>query len=255
MVKELSPLPHDKKIYFVSDLHLGSPDYSESLKREKLMVKWLEDVSVDAHAIFFLGDIFDFWFEYKHVIPKGFTRFLGKVTQLADLGINIYFFAGNHDMWMFDYFPRELNIPVVKSNMTLKIDGRVLLVGHGDGLGDGDTGYKILKKFFSNPFCQWLFARIHPNLGFRIANYWSMKSRKSSEKEIPHESDRLIQYCVNLEKEKHHDYYIFGHRHKPDTYALSESSTYINLGDWIDNFSYGVYHSGNMDLRIYQNSK
>lgn len=250
MLTETINLPADKKIYFVSDLHLGSPDHDRSLVREKKMVDWLNTIASDAASIYFLGDIFDFWFEYKHVVPKGFIRFLGKISELKDSGIDIFFFVGNHDMWMFNYFPKELNIPVYRNLMTLQINDRKLLIGHGDGLGPGDSGYKFIKRVFSNPFCQWLFARIHPNLGFRIANYWSMKSRESGQgDEIPVEKDRLIKFCIDEEKQNHHDFYVFGHRHSPFRHELNLNSVYYNLGDWIDHFTYGEFSGSEFQLK------
>ncbi len=154
-----------KKIFFASDFHLGVPDHNSSIQREKRIVAWLNQIKDEAHSIYLLGDIFDFWFEYKRAIPKGFIRLQGKLAELRDAGIPIYFFTGNHDMWMFDYFPKELDIPVFRSPIVLEHNNQRLLVGHGDGLGPGDNMYKLLKKVFNNSICQWLFARIHPNLG------------------------------------------------------------------------------------------
>jgi len=253
MLDELSSLPPGKKIYFVSDLHLGSPDFDQSQVREKKMVRWLDQISTDAKAVFFLGDIFDFWFEYKHVIPKGFTRFIGKLVDLKERGIDVFFFTGNHDMWMFGYFPEELQIPVFREIIEVEINGKKFLLGHGDGLGPGDYSYKLLKGIFSNKICQWLFARIHPGIGFRMAQYWSRKSRISnSGKDIPVEKDRLIQFCREKEETSHFDYYVFGHRHDPFNYEIKENSIYFNLGDWIDHFTYGEYDGNEFKLLSYR---
>lgn len=253
MLDELSQLPAGKKIYFVSDLHLGSPNFDQSLEREKKMVSWLSRISKDAYAIFFLGDIFDFWFEYKHVIPKGYTRFIGKLVELKELGIQIYFFTGNHDMWMFNYFPTELQIPIFRSSIEIEVNEKKFMIGHGDGLGPGDYSYKFLKKIFSNKFCQWLFAGIHPGIGFRMAQYWSRKSRISnSDEDIPVEKDRLIQFCTEKEKISHFDFYIFGHRHKPFSYNLNGDSRYYNLGDWINHFTYGRFDGDEFELLTYE---
>ncbi len=170
-------LASGKKIYFASDFHLGVPDAATSLQRERLVVEWLGQAQADAQAIYFLGDIFDFWFEYTFAIPRGYIRLQGKLAELRDAGIAVYFFTGNHDMWMFDYFPRELGIPIYREPRELHIGHQKLLIGHGDGLGPGEPGYKILKAFFNSSICQWLFARIHPNLGMRIAMFWSKRSR------------------------------------------------------------------------------
>lgn len=249
-------LPPHKKIYFASDFHLGVPDPAASLEREKRVVRWLDHIKGDAYAIYLLGDIFDFWFEYKHVIPKGFIRLMGKLAELRDQGIPIYFFTGNHDMWMFDYFPRELDIPIYRENLELKIGDRNLLIGHGDGLGPGDRTYKILKWFFNSSLCQWLFARIHPNLGISIAQYWSRNSRiannKREEQFRGEEQEFLLAYCRDLEKREHHDFYIFGHRHLPLDLNVGDGSRYINLGEWVHFNTYAVYDGTNLALKKFE---
>lgn len=252
MVHHITDL-NNRKIYFASDFHLGVPDHDSSLVREKIIVRWLEHIRHDAHSIYLLGDIFDFWFEYKHAIPKGFIRLQGKLAEIRDAGIPIYLFTGNHDMWMFDYFPRELNIPVYRDSILLNHDGQQLMIGHGDGLGPGDTSYKILKKFFNSKICQWLFARIHPNLGIAIAQYWSRKSRisniKREEKFEGEQNEYLFVYCTEMEKRKHHDFYIFGHRHLPLDLKIGSNSRYINLGEWVHFRTYGVYDGKTVELK------
>lgn len=256
MTKEVIHLPPDKKIYFASDFHLGTPDQKSSLERERRIVRWLDEVKTDAHSIYLLGDIFDFWFEYKNAIPKGFIRLQGKLASLTDADISIYFFTGNHDMWMFDYFPKELGIPIYRKPIELEIGNHRLIVGHGDGLGPGDNSYKILKKFFNSKLCQWLFARIHPNLGIGIARYWSKNSRlanmKREEKFNGEENEYLLTYCRELEKERHHDFYIFGHRHLPLDLEVSENSRYINLGEWVNFNTYGVYDGDSLALKNFE---
>ncbi len=238
-------LPPGKKIYFASDFHLGVPDHASSTAREKRIVKWLDAVSADAHAIYLLGDIFDFWFEYSQAIPKGFIRLQGKLAQLRDAGLAIYFFTGNHDMWMFDYFEKELGIVIYRNPQILEIGKHKMLIGHGDGLGPGDTTYKFLKKFFNSRVCQWLFARIHPNLGMRMAMYWSRQSRisntRTEEKFEGEENEFLLTYCRELESTAHHDFYIFGHRHLPLDLNVGEASRYINLGEWVHFDTYAEY--------------
>jgi UDP-2,3-diacylglucosamine hydrolase len=204
-----------------------------------------------------MGDIFDFWFEYKYVIPKGFIRLQGKLAELRDQGIPIIFFTGNHDMWMFSYFPLELGIPVYRDPQRIQVGNHRLLIGHGDGLGPGDRTYKIIKKFFNSSFCQWLFARIHPNLGIAIANYWSRKSRISNERKeekfAGEENEFLLTYCKELEEREHHDFYVFGHRHLPLNLMVNENSRYINTGEWVHFKTYAVYDGKNVELREFVN--
>ncbi|MBX2947218.1 MAG: UDP-2,3-diacylglucosamine diphosphatase [Cyclobacteriaceae bacterium] len=249
-------LPENKKIFFASDFHLGVPDHASSIAREKRIITWLDQIKPEAHSIYLLGDIFDFWFEYKHAIPKGFIRLQGKLAELRDAGIPIIFFTGNHDMWMFDYFKKELDIPVYREPLVLECNSQKLLIGHGDGLGPGDTSYKILKKFFNSKFCQWLFARLHPNLGIGIAQYWSKKSRisntKREEKFEGEENEFLLTYCKQLEQKRHHDFYIFGHRHLPLDLKVGENSRYINLGEWVHFNTYAVYDGATVQLKTFQ---
>lgn len=256
MKKEVIHLPSDKKIYFASDFHLGVPNYETSLVREKRIIRWLDTVKGDAHSIYLLGDIFDFWFEYKQAIPKGFVRLQGKLAELRDEGMPIYFFTGNHDMWMFDYFPQELGIPIYRAPIELEIGNQKLMIGHGDGLGPGDTSYKILKKFFNSRLCQWLFARLHPNLGIGIAKIWSRSSRitnmKKEEKFKGEENEYLLTYCRELEKSSHHDFYVFGHRHLPLDLEVGNNSRYINLGEWVNFNTYGVYDGSTIRLETFE---
>lgn len=245
-----------KKIFFASDFHLGVPSAEESLKRERRIVRWLDAVKHEAHSIYILGDIFDFWFEYKHAIPKGFIRLQGKLAEIRDAGIPVIFFTGNHDMWMFDYFTKELDIPIYRSPQELRVGNHRLLIGHGDGLGPGDHTYKIIKKFFNSRVCQWLFARIHPNLGIGIANFWSRKSRisnsKNEEKFEGEQGEYLWVYCSEIEKSNHHDYYIFGHRHLPLDLKITGNSRYINLGEWVHFNTYAIYDGKNVELKTFE---
>ena len=255
MKEEIINLPENKKIYFASDFHLGVPDHATSLERERKIVAWLEFAKKDAHSIYLLGDIFDFWFEYEHTIPKGFIRLQGKLAELRDAGILIYFFTGNHDMWMFDYFPTELGIPVYREPVLLNIGNQKLIVGHGDGLGPGEASYKILKKFFNSKMCQWLFARLHPNLGMSLAKYWSRRSRinnmKLEEKFEGEEQEYLFVWCREQEQKTHHDFYIFGHRHLPLDLKAGPQSRYINIGEWVHHTTYGVYDGTRAELKIF----
>ena len=173
-------IPPGKKIFFLSDFHLGAPDADRSREREKLVVSFLDRIKDEAAVIFIVGDLFDFWYEYRTVVPRGFVRILGKIAELTDAGIQIHFFEGNHDMWMKDYFEKELNVPVYFDPKEFSFNDRKFLIGHGDGLGPGDHGYKRLKKIFRNPFCQWLFGILPPAVGIGLANYSSRKSRAST---------------------------------------------------------------------------
>lgn len=254
MLERIPDLQH-KKIFFASDFHLGVPNHEVSVAREKKIIAWLDSIKNEAHTIYLLGDIFDFWFEYKHAIPKGHIRLQGKLAELRDAGIPIVFFTGNHDMWMFDYFPKELGIPVYRDPLVLEVGSQRLLIGHGDGLGPGDHTYKILKKFFNSSFCQWLFARLHPNLGIGIANRWSKSSRLTNMKREDgyqgNEKEFLWVYCNEIEQKQHHDYYIFGHRHLPLDLPIGEHSRYINLGEWVNFSTYAVYDGKTVALKTF----
>jgi len=246
----------DKKIYFLSDFHLGAPNHEASLIREKKVVQFLESVKSTAAAIFIVGDIFDFWFEYKKVIPKGFTRLLGKLAELSDAGVSITVFTGNHDLWMDGYFERELNIQVYHEPQQFKWNNKQFLIGHGDGLGPGDHGYKFLKKIFTNSFCKRLFRLLHPDLGIGLANYFSRKSKEKTGSSDDHflgeENEWLIVYCKEELKKNHFDYFIFGHRHFPIDFSLSNKSRYINLGDWIKNFTYAEFDGEDVQLKKFE---
>lgn len=241
-----------KNIYFASDFHLGAPNYEESLKRELKIIKWLDEIKTSASEIYLLGDIFDFWFEYKHAIPKGFVRLQGKIAEITDSGIPVHVFTGNHDMWIFDYLPKELGIILHRKPIKKTYNGKIFLIGHGDGLGPGDLFYKMLKGFFDSKICQWLFARIHPNLGIGIANAWSKKSRKTNlaydENFLGEDKELLVQYCKTYLKNEHIDYFVFGHRHLPLEIKVGENSTYINLGEWIKQNTFAVFDGEKLRL-------
>ena len=242
------------KIYFASDLHLGVPNKEKSLVREKLFVQWLDEIKSDAEAIYLVGDIFDFWFEYKKAVPKGYVRLLGKLAEISDSGIPIHIFTGNHDMWLFDYLEDEINAHIYREPIEISLKGKRFFIGHGDGLGPGDNSYKLIKKIFNNKLCQWLFERIHPNLGISIAQYWSMKSRIANGKkdESYHgEKEWLTQFCREKMKTIDLDFFIFGHRHLPLEVDLGNNTTYINLGEWVNYNSYAVFDGKNLELKRY----
>jgi len=249
-------LTTNKKIYFASDQHFGAPTAEKSKIREQKFVSWLDEIKNDADVIFLLGDLFDFWFEYKKAVPKGFVRVLGKLAELRDSGIQIHFFVGNHDLWMDDYFEKELNIPVYREPKEFTFNNKTFLIGHGDGLGPGDKGYKLMKKVFTNPFSKWLFRWLHPDIGIRLAQYLSVKNKLISGEEdvkfLGEENEWLVIYCKNKLTEKHYDYFVFGHRHLPLEIALTDNSKYINTGDWVHYFTYGIFEASEFYLKVYK---
>jgi UDP-2,3-diacylglucosamine hydrolase len=242
------------KIYFASDFHLGTPSFFASRERELRVVNWLDSIKADAAEVFLMGDVFDFWFEYKTVIPKGYTRFLGKLAELSDAGIKLYFFKGNHDMWLFDYFEKELGATIITNELVIERGGKKFYLHHGDGLGPGDYFYKFLKKFFRSGFCQWLFARLHPNLGVGVANYWSQHSRIANQKKEVHkpgEQEWLVKFCKDTLQSEFYDFMIFGHRHIPLDIQLGAQSRYINLGEWLNyDYSYAVFDGEQLLLKF-----
>jgi len=250
----------NKKIYFLSDFHLGAPDHASSLIREKKLVSFLESIRYDASEIFLVGDMFDFWYEYRTVVPKGFTRLLGKLAELSDSGIKLHFFVGNHDMWMRGYFKTELNCELYFEPAVFERNGLKLYIGHGDGLGPGDHGYKRLKKLFRNPVAKWLFGIFPPAAGMGLANYFSRRSRAQTgtteEIFLGEDKEWLVIYCKELLTRQSYDYFVFGHRHLPVDFKLKDTASgrggrYINLGDWIRYFTYAVLDGTEMQLLSY----
>jgi len=251
-------LPKGKKIYFASDFHLGIPDRATSIEREKRICQWLDEIKRDAAQLYIVGDLFDTWFEYKNVIPRGYTRFLGKIAELSDSGLKIDVFTGNHDLWMLDYFEKEFNIPVHHQPIRREINGKKFLIGHGDGLGPGDNGYKLLKKVLRSDVSQWLYRRVHPDTGVGLAGWFSRMGPKHADSPVKEflgpEKEMLVQYCLETLKHEHIDYFIFGHRHIAIEYPLPGNSLYVNLGDWIRYDSYGVFDGQEMKLKYYKPS-
>ena len=248
---------NNKKIYFASDFHLGTDARLSSSERERQIVRWLDSIKEDAEAIYLVGDVFDFWFEYSTVVPKGYVRLLGKLAELRDAGIPIYFFIGNHDMWMFKYFEEELDIPIYRKPIVRELKGKTFFIGHGDGLGPGDYGYKFLKKVFANPICQWLFARLHPNFGIGLASFWSNKSRDANPAEenfLGDDGEWLLIYANEQLDKQPADFYVFGHRHLPIDHTLKNgSSRYINLGEWMHYNSYAVFDGEQLEIKFFEN--
>lgn len=257
-------LPVDKQIYFCSDFHLGVPGKLDSRSREKMIVSWLSGIQPNVHTLFLVGDIFDFWFEYKQVVPKGFVRLLGKLAELSDAGVQLIFFTGNHDMWMRDYFSVELNAEILREPKGYLVrqgsSETSLLVGHGDGLGPGDNFYKSLKQLFESPVARWGFRQIHPDLGVGLAQKWSRNSRlankeKGEDEFRGAEFEWLYSYAKEVEAVSHHDYYLFGHRHLPLDLKISDTSRYINLGEWFSKQTYAVLDKGGVELKAYSGGK
>jgi len=252
-------MQNNKKIYFASDVHLGHPDIEKARWRERLFVKWLDEIKTDAAEIYLVGDIFDFWYEYKKVVPRGFVRTLGKIAEITDMGIPVHFFTGNHDIWVTDYLPAELGVILHRGPIEKEFADKQFYIAHGDGLGPGDKSYKLLKKVFTNKAMQWMFSRLHPNFAISLAHYHSNSSRQSQgykpstfngeNKEI------LYRYAKNLVQTKPYDYLIFGHRHLMVNMKISENSRYINLGDWLYHFSYGVFDGKEFQLLNYHKVK
>ena len=245
-----------KSIYFSSDNHLGAPNYSDSLIREKLFISWLDKIKNDAEVIFLLGDLFDFWFEYYKSVPKGFTRVLGKLAELSDSGIKIYFFVGNHDYWTRDYFQKEIGMEVLKKPTEFKINNKVFFIGHGDGLGPGDFKYKFLKRIFRNPLFIFLFRINYPWFGIPLGNFFSRKNKILSGNNIKFkskENEILYHFCKKKLNVKHYDFFVFGHRHLPLKIELGNNSYYFNTGDWINHYSFLHFKDDSLELKYFKN--
>jgi UDP-2,3-diacylglucosamine hydrolase len=251
--------PESKKIYFASDFHLGVPSREKSLERELEICAWMDFILPTCDALYLVGDIFDFWFEYKHAIPRGFVRLQAKIASFTDQGIPVYLFTGNHDMWIFDYIPSELGVTLYRKPVIHEYFGKKLHIGHGDGLGPGDKGYKFLKKVFENKFCQWMFARLHPNFGIGLANYSSRSSRAKTGHEdevfLGEENEWLVIYSKEQQSVNPVDFYIFGHRHLPLHIQIDNQALYYNLGDWIRYKTFGVLDENGFELRIWRAGK
>jgi len=243
------------KLYFASDFHLGVPSYESSLQREKRIIDWLEYIKHDASEVFLMGDVFDFWFEYKHVVPKGYVRFLAKLAELVMMGIQVTLFKGNHDMWMFGYLEKEVGVKIVTDELILERAGKRFYLHHGDGLGSGDRNYKILKRIFRSKVSQWLFSWLHPNIGMAIAEMWSKNSRIANNKkeEFKNEDEEwLVTFSKKRLETEYFDYFVYGHRHLPLSIDLGNGSQYINLGEWINYNSYAVFDGNDLELKHWE---
>lgn len=242
------------KIYFASDAHLGYPNHDESLVREKRFVKWLETIRHDASEIYLLGDIFDYWYEYKKVVPRGFTRLLGKISEITDSGIPIHYFTGNHDISIYDYLPLETGVTVQYKPLRKTLNGLTFFMAHGDGLDPADKTYRRIRRIYVNPTFQWFFSKLHPNFTIWFAHKWSYSSRSS--KMLPgfkgEENESMIQYARELFIKEDIDFFIFGHRHIPLDFPLNEKSRLIYLGDWLTHFTYAVLDGKDLELKKFE---
>lgn len=248
-------LSEKRKIYFVSDVHLGAAALNNNREREFLFVQWLDYIKKDATELYLMGDIFDFWYEYKRVVPRGFTRVLGRIADIADSGIPVYFFPGNHDLWAYDYFQTELGVTIHNKEVIKNIGGKKFFLAHGDGLDADDKGYIFLKKIFTNKTMQWLFSRIHPNFAFNLAQNWSKSSRLSKiniEEEFEVNNEGMYKFAEKYLKQEEIDYFIFGHRHRMAYENIGRNSNFVLLGDWIKNFSYGVFDGEKFELERFK---
>jgi len=246
-------LKQSGNIYFASDFHLGAPNHAKSLEREKEICAWMDYIRPTCSELFLVGDIFDFWFEYKHAIPKGFVRLQGKIAEFTDAGIPVHVFTGNHDMWIFDYLPLEIGIQLHKEPIIRTFGNKRFFIGHGDGLGPGDRGYKFIKKVFASKISQWLFARFHPNFGVWLANYSSKSSRAATgnddEKFLGLENEWLVIFSEEQYKLTPVDYFVFGHRHLPLSIPIAGKAEYLNLGDWLKYYTYAVFDGEHLTLK------
>ena len=246
-------LPSNKKVYFASDLHLTTSTDEKSRQRELDFVQWLDMVKTDAAAIFLLGDFFDFWFEYRYVVPSGFVRLLGKLAELTDSGIPIHYFTGNHDQWMRNYLNKELNIQIYCKPAEFEINGKLFFIGHGHGnnISPENYFYRLIYFAFENRLLQRLFAALHPRWGMALGANWSINSRKRRGIRKPFiavENEMIYWYTRNMLTTKHYDFFVFGHRHLALDIPLNENSRYINTGEWIEAKSYAVFNGETVSL-------
>ena len=241
-----------KKIFFISDVHLGLPDHAKSLERERKLVAWLDQIMPETKTLYLLGDIFDFWYEYKEVVPKGYVRFLAKIAEFTDKGIPVYFFTGNHDVWAYNYFETEIGMQIIRKPKTVEISGKKFHLAHGDGLGPSDVGFKLLKWLFTNKAAQFMFSRVHPNFALWLGNSWSRKKRYADDvdklKFVNADDEWLVSYAKDYLKTEKIDYFLFGHRHVAINLKIGDAQ-FINLGDWIHNFTYAVFDGTNLELK------
>lgn len=257
MEKVQIPLEEGKSVYFASDMHLGAGGHLNTRDRERLLVDWLRDIRPSCGALVLCGDVFDFWYEWKNVVPKGYVRIMGEIASFADAGIPVYFFTGNHDMWAKNYFPEELGVVQYYDPVEMDISGKRFFIGHGDGLGPGDHKFKTMKSLFKNRVARWMFSHLlHPDFALDVAGYFSRRSRAATgtgdKTYLGNDREWLHMFCMGkLGKGEYYDYFIFGHRHLALDKPLPGGSRYINLGDWLTYFTYGQWDGSEFYLKEY----
>lgn len=245
----------DKKVYFLSDAHLGAKSHINSHETERKLCRFLDKAKQDAKAIYLVGDIFDYWFEYKNVIPQGFTRTLGKISEITDSGIEVHFFIGNHDIWLRDYLQKECGVIVHRIPLITNIFDKKLFIAHGDGLGDKSLSFRLLRKMFHSKFLRFIFASVHPRWTVGLAHIWSAHSRESGEiaDYLGEDKEFLIQFAKEeIIRQPDIDYFIFGHRHILHEFELPNKARVIHLGDWISHFSYAVLDKTGITLMKFE---
>ena len=243
------------KIYFLADAHLGAKSHSNTIDTERKLCRWLDSVKHDAHSIYLLGDIFDYWYEYKHVVPKGFTRLLGKLAEITDSGIEVHFFIGNHDLWLTDYLAKECGMILHLEPLITEIKGSKFFLAHGDGLGDESRSFKFLRRVFHSKFLRKCFSAIHPRWTIPLAHAWSGSSREGGGITgfLGEENEYLIRYAKGkLKEDSEINYFVFGHRHIMLNLPIAEQCSVVMLGDWITLFSYGVFDGVKLELKRWE---
>jgi len=246
-----------KNIYFLSDAHLGSRALRHTRQQERRLVRFLDDIKEKAEAVYLLGDMFDFWFEYRMVVPRGFTRFLGKLSELTDSGVEVHYFAGNHDLWTWDYLVEECGVILHREPMTLSLADKTFYIGHGDGLGDPDPRFRFIRSIFHSPLCQWLFRWLHPDLGMRFGLNWAKHSRLAHGEGgdppyLGEDKEHLVLYAKDyLRSHPDVNYFLFGHRHIELDLMLSDQCRMIILGDWISQYTYAVFDGEHLYMENY----
>ncbi|MBR4229124.1 MAG: UDP-2,3-diacylglucosamine diphosphatase [Bacteroidales bacterium] len=246
------------EVVFISDAHLGSG--TDSLKREQELCVFLDSLKERCSKLFLLGDIFDFWFTYRHLVPRGHVRLLGKLAELADSKVELHFFIGNHDMWLFDYLEKEMGAVMHNDPEVMEIGGRRFLIGHGDGQGHLDKNYDFLRRVFRSRLNQRLFALLPASLTFPIARRWSdtnkdKHARQNTLHYLGDDREGIVVYCRQRLEKEHFDYCVFGHRHTPLVMQLTEKCTYVNTGDWLFNRNYAVFNPTDNTIKLYDLQK
>ena len=246
-----------KKVYFLCDAHLGSWAMQHRRTQERRLVRFLDSIKEKASAVYLLGDMFDFWYEYKFVVPKGYTRFLGKISELTDMGVEVHYFTGNHDIWAYNYLERECGVIIHRSPITVELGDKVFFLAHGDGLGDPDKSFKLIRAVFHSKFCQRLFSSLHPRWGMWFGLTWAKHSRmkRADGKEPPYmgeDKEYLVRYAKEYQQEHPDiDYYMFGHRHIELDLMLSKKTRMMILGDWLWQFTYAVFDGEHLFMENY----